>query len=226
MSNINEVKPPRKGKNYKSTTTAGIVLVDISGVSESQYLIYSNRQKCKELFSKTEWKHGELIDGYIALHIVMEAGLNSLFRKLALRSLKKDVDQIKVMKNIDEISFRHKAVLFIYNSKFDFDGKLSDAARYHKIIDTLKDFCAIRNELLHGHAIATIFGPDGSEPRHTTTRKNIMSAEEVEKQLDRFRFIMDGMIFYLDCLEDLSTQEKEQYKNDYLGYEFFPVHSA
>lgn len=196
--------------------------IKVYSTSESHYLIDVNRIRCNKIFLKTEWKHDELIDGYIALHIVLEAGLNSLFRQLALRSLVKDVDRISVMKNIDEVSFIHKTTLFIYNSKFNFDNKLDKAIEYHKIISTLKDFSKIRNALLHGHAIATISGYDVDEPRDTEIRRSITSVEEVKNQLNKFRFITDGMLFYLDCLDNINNSDKEYYMKAYLGYEFLP----
>ena len=210
--------------DLKASITGGSVIdTKIYTTSESHYLIDANRQRCKEIFAKQQWEHGELIDGYIALHIVLEAGLNSLYRQLALRSLKKGVDRIKVMQNIDAISFIHKSTLFIYNSKFNFDDKLDQATKYHKIIGTLKQFCQTRNALLHGHAIATISGDDVNEPRDTEIRRSIASGEEVKKQLNRFRFITDGMIFYLDCLEGLADNDRAFYKTAYLGYDFLPA---
>lgn len=215
-------KTPIPGHHSLSVNSGAKVSATILAISESHYLIDSNREKCKTLFSKHEWQHGELIDGYIALHIVLEAGFNSLFRQLALRSLKKGVDRITVMKNVDEVSFIHKTTLFIYNSKFNFEGRETEATDYHKIIGTLKSFCSIRNSLLHGHAIATVSGTEIPEPQDTVIRKSIVSGKKVKEQLNRFRFIMDGMTFYIDCLDDLSDEDRNRYKSAYLGYDFLP----
>lgn len=185
------------------------------------HLIDSNRAKCKEIFSKQEWRDGELIDGYIALHIVLEASLNSLYRQLALKFLVKEVDHIEVMKNIDRISFIDKTVLFIYNSKFNFGDRLSDANLYHSVINKIRAFCEIRNQLLHGHAIATITDSNGAR-RHTAARNNIAYPRLVQ-QLNDFRFIVTGIGFFVEHLEGLSAAEVQRYKEAYLDYDFLPT---
>jgi hypothetical protein len=194
--------------------------LSIAGRSESHYLIESNREKCRVTFSKREWRDGELVDGYIALHIVLEASLNSLFRELALRSLKKEIDEIVVMENVDRISFIDKATLFIYNSKFNLDGKLADAARYHAVIGKLRAFCEIRNLLLHGHAIATVTNSKGTT-RHTRARRSI-DYQRLLQQINDFRFIVEGLAFFLDCLDGISEGEKSRFKSQYLSSDFLP----
>jgi hypothetical protein len=183
---------------------------------DSNYLIISNRQKCHTLLSQQVLSKENIIDVLISLHIALEAGLNSLFRDLALRSLKKSVDEFEVTKNVDEISFLHKTTLFIYNSTFDFDGKEDSANKFHGIIGALKEFSGIRNKLIHGHSISTLI--EGGDVRQSSLLRSLTD-ENLKKQIDRFKFIMDGMIFYIGCL-DLSNVDKEHYQTEYLDYSF------
>lgn len=194
--------------------------LSIAHRSESHHLIDSNKEKCQTIFSQKEWQDGELIDGYIALHIVLEAGLNSLFRELAVRSLKKGVSEIDVIENIDKVSFIDKVTLFVYNSTFNFDQRLGEATKYHAVIGKLRSFCEIRNQLLHGHAIASITDSKGVT-KHTKARKNI-SYKRLVQQLNDFRFITEGLSFYLDCIDNIHENERNRLKKYYLSSDFLP----
>lgn len=185
---------------------------------DSPYLIIANRNRCKELLLKKERSQEDIIDILIALHIVLEVGINSTFRDVALLSIKKSVDQFKVIENIDNIDFISKTVLFIYNSNFDFSNKLDEANEYHSIIETLKDFSNMRNKLLHGHSISTLI--EGSTSRHSSL-KSALTESYLKKQLEKYKFIMEGMRFYISCL-DLGRANIEHYEKHFLNYDFIP----
>jgi len=138
---------------------------------ESSYLIISNKKKCAKLIIQSDLNENDIIDIFISLHVVLEVGLNALFRHLSLMSIKKDVDEFEIIENIDGINFIDKTILFIYNSKFEFGDNVADASKYHSIIGTIKNFAAMRNKLLHGHSISTIF--DGERNKHSGLKKNI-----------------------------------------------------
>lgn len=185
---------------------------------ESVYLIISNKEKCQNLLNKKELKEGDIIEVLISLHIILEVGLNILFRTLTLMSIKKDIEELEIIKNIDGISFIDKTILFIYNSKFNFDNKLGEATSYHRIIGTLRDFSGSRNQILHGHAIVSICSDNIS--RDSLLKKNI-NLEFLGKQIEKFQLILKGMRFYLDCLDSsLTGTSKEIYKKSYLDDEF------
>lgn len=192
----------------------------ISMFKESQHLIITNKEKCSFLAGESELNFNNIIDCLISLHIVLEVSLNSLFRNLSLLSMKKSIDQFKIIENIDNINFIDKTILFIYNSKFNFNGKLDKATEYHKIIGTMKDFSNIRNKLLHGHSISTIY--EQEEKSDSSLKKNI-SLEYLGEQIKKFRIIMEGMRFYLDCLDsNLTEQGKEDLKKEFLNDDFLP----
>jgi len=192
----------------------------ISMRKESDYLIISNKEKCENLISQSDLDEKDIIDIFISLHIVLEVSLNTLFRHLSLISIKKDVDKFEVIKNLDNINFIDKTILFIYNSKFEFGDKIADAGKYHSIIGTMKDFATMRNQLLHGHSISTVF--DGEHNRYSGLKENI-TLENLEKQIGKFRFILEGMRFYLYYLDSSLTQSgKESFTKAYLSDDFLP----
>jgi len=194
------------------------IIENISCRIESGYLISSNEEKIKNILASSDLSTGNIIDIFISLHIVLEVSLNTLHRHLILNSFKKRVDKFDVMKNIDNISFIDKTTLFIYNSKFAFGDKLSQAEKYHGIISKLKDFSGIRNQLLHGHSICSISERGSSKDSEL---KKKLNREYLDKQIKNFKFILEGMRFYLDCLESSFTKSgKEDLKKIYLNDEF------
>ena len=188
--------------------------------TESGYLVSSNKTKCIDLISHSDLDENNIIDILISLHIILEAGLNAFYRNMVLMSLKKELGEFEVMANVDRVSFIDKTVAFIYFSKFDFEGKLDEAKKYHSIISALKDFSAIRNKLFHGHSISTIF--DGEKNRHSELKGKI-TLEMLIEQMRKFRFILEGMRFYFDRLQSSMTSSgKESFKKEYLSDEFLP----
>lgn len=188
---------------------------------ESGYLITSNKKKCHDLIISSGLNNDNIVDALIGLHIVLEVSLNTLYRHLTRSVIKKGIDQFEVMKNIDNISFIDKTILFIYNSKFNFEDKLDKANKYHSIINKMRNFSEVRNKLLHGHSISTTF--DGERNRHSELRK-MLNPDFLKEQIKKFCFIMKGMRFYLDCLDSrLTPAEKEQYKKSFLDDSFLPV---
>lgn len=193
---------------------------NISMRTKSDYLIISHRKKCKDLIEISPLSPEDIIDILISLHIVLEVGINAFFRQITLNAIKKTIGTLDVVKNIDQISFIDKTTLFIYNSTFDFSGKNDQASEYHKIIGMLKDFSGIRNSLLHGHAIMTV--SNGVDVQHSKLKEQI-NLKYLDEQLKKFRFILEGLSFYFDCLVSSWTSSgKEDLKKEYLDISFLP----
>jgi len=193
--------------------------ISTTATLESHYLISSNKDKVRELLSKSELQENDIIDAFISLHILLEVSLNSLFRQLSLLSIKENFDRLKVVENLDTISFIDKVTLFIYNSKFKFQD-INKATEYHKIIGTLKNFASIRNKLLHGHSIITVIDDDGARSSQT---KELLNKDHLKKQVKKFLIILEGLRYYLDCLDSsLTSAGKESYKKDFLDDSFIP----
>jgi len=191
----------------------------MTATTESEYLIISNKEKATELLSITEPTEANIIDAFIALHIILEVSLNTLFRHISMLSIKKDIDRLEIIKNIDAISFIDKTVLFIYDSKFNFTS-IEDATHYHSTIGVLKDFSSIRNQLLHGHSISTISDEEGT--RQSRLKKSL-NDEALSGQIKKLLFVFEGLRFYVDCLESsLTTSGKAAFKKAYLDDTFIP----
>jgi len=186
---------------------------------ESDYLIIENRKRCRAILLKQDKTEEDMMDLFIYLHIILEVSLNGLFRNISLSNLKKGIDELEVSKNLDNISFMDKTIMFIYDSSFDFDGKLDDATSFHKVIGKLKEFSGIRNELLHGHTIKMVNNNGNKTLSHL---KSQLTPDNMHKQINRFKFIIDGITFYLSCLITVSDKDKEGYYSRYLNYDFIP----
>jgi hypothetical protein len=192
----------------------------IQARTETDYLIISNKEKVKDLVSNSELDENDIVDIFISLHIVLEVGLNTLFRHISLAGIKKNVDTFAIIENLDKISFIDKVTMFIYNSNFNFNGQEDKANEYHKIIGKLKNFSEMRNRLLHGHSISKIF--DGDKNRRSPLKKQI-TLENLDRQIKAFAYILEGTRFYLDCLDGSLTPEgKRSFGDNYLDSNFIP----
>ena len=137
-------------------------------------------------------------------------------RLCSLSGIKKGIDEHEIAKNLDEISFIHKTILFIYNSSFDFGGDLSSAEKYHAIIGTLKQFTEMRNMLLHGHAIKMV-NNDGTKSYSKLSKK--LTETGLSDQVKRFVFILEGLQFYFTHLNSpLDDQDKKTITVRFLDY--------
>ncbi len=71
----------------------------------------------------------------------------------------------------------------------------------------------------HGYSIRTI--NDGSSIRHSTIKQKI-NMTNLNQQIEKLRFIFEGMKFYLDNLDlDLSKEQIDQLKRLYLNDKIF-----
>lgn len=191
----------------------------VSMTLESNYLLISNKKKLTDLISNSELNRNDLIDIFIGLHIVLEVGINTLFRKIITPTLKKGIDVYDMTENLDNVNFIDKTIMFIYYSKFNFDD-ISKATEYHKIIGKLKAFAEMRNKLLHGHSISST-SKDGINSQSKLISK--LNLSKLQTQIMDFRFVLNGMCFYLDALESNLTQaEKNEFKKACLDQSFLP----
>ncbi len=188
---------------------------------ESDYLIITNKEKFSDIYYKNDLTEGDIIDALISLHIVLEVSLNTLFRHLSLMGIKEQISSLEIIENLDRIGFIEKTVLFIYNSKFNFGENVDRATECHKIIGTLRDFSGVRNQLLHGHSISTIHT---SEEIVNSRLRNNMSKDHLDQQVEKFRRIIKGLRFYIDCLDSSLTQSgKDGFKKAYLDDDFISL---
>ncbi len=186
--------------------------------TESDYLITSRREKCARLLSQPELHEEDMIELYIALHVVLEVGLNALLRRITLWHAQPAFDRREVINQVDDINFKDKTALFLYYGHFNFGQKTEQAKNHQSILKKMAHFSEIRNQLLHGHSIST-FILEGQAHDSSVRRK--MNPKTLAKQIGLFRDIIQGMIFYLECL-DLEGRplDKEELRKKYLDLSF------
>ncbi len=210
-----------KSSQHEIFVSDSITVQDsLSMTLESNYLLISSREKLASLLSKQNIDRNDIIDIFIALHLVLELGINHLFRKIIIPTLKKNIDTHVMIDNLDGISFIDKTIMFIYYSKFNF-GDIDEASEHHSIINKLRAFSEMRNKILHGHSVSEI-SKDG-ESSSSNLRKNLTSSK-LFQQIEYFKSILKGLSYYLDSLEldPLTLVGKEQLKTSYLDYSFIP----
>ena len=209
-------------KNYRMKAETGVYKITDNSMGitvESNYLFYSTRNKVSEILKKDGLNQNDLIDVFVGLHITLELGINNIFRKIITPTLKKDIDIHKMIENLDNITFIDKVIMFIYYSKFNFTD-ISKATKYHSLINKLKSFSEMRNKLLHGHSIMEFSGVAGIS---TSRLKKNLNSKKLKLQLEDFKFINEGLGYYLDCLDsEWTPQGKEELKNIYLNSDFIP----
>ena len=189
--------------------------------TESEYLISSNKEKCKKLLETKSLSEEELMDFFVSLHLVMEISLNAFFRNLSLMQIQKSVNKLEIAKNIDSINFIDKTILFVYNYSYDFSGDLSAADQYHSIINKLKDFSSVRNKLLHGHSISTLYCESGEQQ---SDAKKMLTDKKLQHQIKLFKDIFEGLRFYFDHVKSsLTPSGKESFKKAYLDDSFLII---
>ena len=194
-------------------------------ITTSEYLLESRKRRCRKLLGKECLGEEDIIEIYLALHFVLEIGLNGLFRELYLPEIKKGLSWKDVAKNIDEISFRDKLTLFIYNSPFDFGSKIDEAKRRHSVIEETRQFCKVRNQLIHGHLIRTerYVNVDVKKSKEIKSPTRLLLTEErLGEQLERFRYIVESTRFYLEHFDEkrLPKRKKELLIKEYLDLGF------
>ncbi|MFW0862073.1 MAG: hypothetical protein ACKKL6_00595 [Candidatus Komeilibacteria bacterium] len=180
---------------------------NISVIAESPYLIKSNKEKCKKIIGKEpDVSPNSRADFLISLHLVLELSLNALLREIIVNNLQKKIDKSKIVNNLDKISFIEKITLFVYMEKYKFDyDEIEKADEYHSIIGKMKEFSKTRNLLMHGSMIGS-FLDDHSSP---TTATSVLTPEHMNEQIENFKYILEGVKFYLNHLKNCTFNKKE-----------------
>jgi hypothetical protein len=170
----------------------------------------SNVLLAKKVSDLTE--HDKL-DVIISLQILLEAGVNSVIRDLAVHSLKKDITYVDVAKDLDGIGFREKTASFIYGATFDFGADIAEASTRRKVLGKMQNFTRYRNAIMHGHTIAQQ-SIDGN--RSSTALHDILEDDEAFKQhVKQYAEIVNDLKFYIDHLSEGSI-DKDKLTKSYL----------
>lgn len=153
------------------------------------------------------------LDVIISLQILLEAGVNSVIRDLAVHSLKKDLTYVDIAKDLDGVGFREKIASFIYGATFNFGTDTAEASARRKVLGKMQNFTQYRNAIMHGHTIAY---QSVNGTRSSTVLHDILEDNEVFKRhVAQYATIIDDVKFYVDHLADESL-DKEKLTKQYL----------
>lgn len=186
-----------------------------SVISESLHLLEANKEKCEAINKKEDKSPNDIADFLISLHLVMEISINALIRDLVVNNLQKTIDKSKIVDNLDRISFIDKTILFVYMEKYDFSDSIENADKHHSLIGLLKSFSQTRNLLMHGSMIGDFL--DGQSSTTSTVSK--LTDSHFNEQVERFKKIYDGLIFYLEHLKHCNS-DVDYLKRKFLNYNF------
>ena len=184
----------------------------MSFTKDSQYLLISRKNECARLLQKRkDMTPDDRTDFLIALHIVLETGINGLLRQIFIRfnHLMDAAQKSEAEQEFDSVNFREKVTSFIYLSKFTFatpeERKLANEHR--SIIGKMRRFTEIRNKLLHGHAISETSHYENGTSKHwrSTMIKKLGDESTITSQIQMFTDIVSGIRFYVEHLEGTIT---------------------
>lgn len=161
----------------------------------------------------TDLTVNDKLDVIISLQILLEAGVNSIVRELAVHTLKKDITYVDVARDLDSIGFREKTASFIYGATFEFGEDLPEASSRRKVLGKMQNFTRYRNAIMHGHTIAT---QSINGARSSTALHDILDDDEAfKKHVKQYSEILDDIKFYVNHLSN-ETIDKNKLINSYL----------
>ena len=176
----------------------------MSIISESLHLLNSNRNKCKAIFQKEDKSPNDIADFLISLHLVLEIGLNGMYRELVINNLQKTIDKSKITNHLDSITFIDKTIMFVCMEKYSFDS-IEEANDHYSIIETLRNFSGTRNKLMHGSMIGSF--EDGKSNLSVATK--VLNTEHMDAQIEKFKRIINGVTYYLNNLNNCPVDKDE-----------------
>jgi len=188
-------------------------------ITSEERLVWSlNIKRCLNLLRKEELSDEDIVDALISLHLVLEVSLNNFFRDLLPYRLN-NIENFKIIEHLDNISFIDKTKMFIYTSDFDFkEDDSNEVKRYDNLIERLIEFARVRNVLLHGHTVMSVQNFEGKNA--ISKARGVISQKTLERQVDIFKYVIDGMRFYVERLK--SHEPEKLLALSFLDYQSFP----
>ncbi len=189
---------------------------------QSHYFLIGRRKLCKKLLNKShksKLTEEERLEFLLALHIVLEVGINSFLR--SLYSTYTNLDYVKYENVIDEVNYIDKTRMFLSSNRFIFSsgGEKRDAEkRAKKLIQSLIKFGRIRNMIMHGHSLSE---SSGGAPKQSNLKEILTSESKVDRQVQRFKDIIESFNFFVDRLETSVNEEQiKTLKKNFLDSSF------
>lgn len=208
-------------KMYKIKCETGNFKVTVNPVTikvESNYFLVSRRKECEIFLNKNNPTESEILEFLLALHFVLEIGINAFFRGYYKTSSNYDLSQDS--KDIDSVDFINKIILFINCNKFILIDK-KDVEMAHdlakKLPGKIKNFNNIRNMIVHGHSVSEISGAIIKK----SPLKSKLNKNSYKKQIDDFKEILTGINYFIDRLDThIPKNQLEVFKNTFLDISF------
>lgn len=208
-------------KTYKMKCETGNFKVTANTVTikvESNYFLISRRKECENFLDKDNPTEPEILEFLLALHFVLEIGINTFFRGYYKTSSNYDFSQDN--KDIDSVDFINKVIIFINCNKFTLiDG--DDVSIAHdlakKLPGRIRNFNNMRNMIVHGHSISEISGVTIKK----SPLKSKLSKDGYIKQIDDFKEILIGINYFIDRLDThIPKSQLDVFKKTYLDTDF------
>jgi len=200
-SDKSTAKPPRRYTEFSLVTSLHVF---------NHFETRSNILLAKNVYDLTV---NDKLDIIISLQILLEAGVNSIIRDLAVHTLKKDITYVDVAKDLDSIGFREKTASFIYGANFEFGKDLPEASSRRRVLGKMQNFTRYRNAIMHGHTIAT---QSINGTRSSTVLHDILEDDEAFKRhVKQYAEIINDFKFYVEHLSNESI-DKDKLVKSYL----------
>ncbi|MFA7315658.1 MAG: hypothetical protein WC059_02545 [Candidatus Paceibacterota bacterium] len=188
---------------------------------ESNYLFRSRKEYCEEFLKKDTNSQTDILEFLLALHFVLEIGINTFFRNYY--NVYSILDTFMHDNELDNVSCLDKIRFFLSSNRFTFrDGK--DKAESYKnaknLIGGIKNFNNIRNMIVHGHSVSEVTG----QHNVTSNLKLKLNSKSYGDQINKFKEVMVNLNYFVDRLETFVAKEQiEAFQTLYLSTEFLSV---
>lgn len=199
----------------------GKIKVSLGGFSikiESNHVLNSRRKLCEELISKTDLTENDFLEFLLALHFVLEIGINTFFRNYYSISSKQN--PLRDENELDEINYIDKVRFFINANNFLYkDGESVEISKINaiRLLEDLKSFGRNRNMIIHGHSVSEVT----CEETKQSKLKNKLNSESLDKQIKSFKDILRNLNYFIDILEtNVNKDQMLNFQKSFLSDEF------
>ncbi len=196
-----------------------ITMGSVSFKHESNHVLTSRRQLCKDFLSKREdLSESDILEFLLALHFVLEIGINTFFRNYY--STYTNQNPLKYENELDEINYIDKIRFFINSNNFIYkDGNDVQISKEKakRLISDMKSFGRIRNMIIHGHSVSEVTG----EINKKSKLKDKLSPDSLIKQKTLFKNILENINFFVEKLEThIGREQIKVFQNSFLNADF------
>lgn len=183
------------------------------------------RRICRDvLLKKGKKTENDIAEFLLNLHLTLEIGINSMFSAIMYLDLR--VERLRdnfpeLVENLDRVGFIERVTMFIYFGTFDFSDISLDLLKQHySIISRLRNFCGVRNALIHGHSMYEITDFQGRNKQ--TKAFALLTEETIKRQIEAFIQITNSLDFFIRAMVSMNFTDsgKEKMVKGFLTTDF------